>query len=75
MRKPSKPTPPVVPDDAAERITITRHALRLTLGEFATRVGAANKAVVYQWESGKRKPSPVFWMRIVNLRRDNVTRS
>ena len=68
MRKPSPPVPVVVPDDCAERVTITRHALRLTLSEFAARVGAANKAVVYQWESGKRRPSPVFWARITALR-------
>ncbi len=29
-------------------------------GQFATRVGAARKAVVYQRGSGKRCPSPVF---------------
>jgi hypothetical protein len=32
-------------------------------------VGAAGKAVVYQWESGKRQPSPVFWLRIERLER------
>jgi DNA-binding transcriptional regulator YiaG len=32
-------------------------------------VGAASKAVVYQWESGKRKPSPVFWLRIKRMQR------
>jgi hypothetical protein len=25
--------------------------------------------VVYQWETGKRKPSPVFWLRIERLQR------
>jgi hypothetical protein len=25
--------------------------------------------VVYQWESGKRKPSPVFWLRVEQLQR------
>ena len=29
---------------------------------------AAGKAVVYQWETRKRKPSPVFWTRIEHLR-------
>jgi DNA-binding transcriptional regulator YiaG len=53
--------------DCAERVTLTRHALRLTLSEFAARIGAANKAVVYQWESGNRKPSPVFWEKIQGM--------
>lgn len=37
--------------------------------QLAASVGAASKAVVYQWESGKRKPSPVFWLRIERLQR------
>jgi ribosome-binding protein aMBF1 (putative translation factor) len=65
MRKPPRPGPVNPPVDYAERVTLTRHRLRLSLREFADRVGAANKAVVYQWESGKRRPSPVFWARIV----------
>ena len=32
-------------------------------------VGAARKAVVYQWEARKRCPSPVFWQRITVLHR------
>ena len=31
-------------------------------------VGAAGKAVVYQWEARKRTPSPLFWQRIIALR-------
>ena len=68
MRKPPAPTPIDPPADVAERVILARHALRLTLSEFAERVGAANKAVVYQWESGKRRPSSVFWARIAALR-------
>ena len=34
---------------------------------FAELVGAAGKAVVYQWESRKRCPSPLFWRRIEEL--------
>ena len=30
-------------------------------------IGAAGKAVVYQWEARKRCPSPVFWCRIMDL--------
>ena len=32
-------------------------------------IGAANKAVIYQWESGKPTPSIVFWKRIEELAR------
>jgi DNA-binding XRE family transcriptional regulator len=46
-----------------------RHWLGLSQQELAAKVGAASKAVVYQWESGKRKPSPVFWLRIQRLLR------
>jgi DNA-binding XRE family transcriptional regulator len=53
-----------VPDDYAARIRGLRLWLDMTLNDFAKYIGAANKAVVYQWESGKRKPSPVFWDRI-----------
>jgi len=31
--------------------------------------GAAGKAVIYQWESRKRTPSPVLWQRIRELER------
>ena len=30
-------------------------------------MGAARKAVVYQWEARKRTPSPVFWQRLTTL--------
>ena len=69
MRKPPIPQGVALPVDYAERVILTRHALRLTLSEFAGPIGAANKAVVCEWESGKRRPSPVFWARIVALRR------
>jgi transcriptional regulator with XRE-family HTH domain len=39
----------------------------LSQRQLADKVGAASKAVVYQWESGKRKPSQVFWLRIERL--------
>jgi DNA-binding XRE family transcriptional regulator len=41
--------------------------LGLTQAQFAARVGAARKAVAYQWESGKRCPSPLFWQRAQEL--------
>jgi hypothetical protein len=44
-----------------------RRELHLTQAELAAKIGAARKAVVYQWESRKRCPSPVFWERIREL--------
>ena len=41
--------------------------LDLSQADLAERIQAAGKAVVYQWESQKRIPSPVFWRRIEEL--------
>ena len=56
-----------VPIDYDVRIRTVRRALGLSQARFAARVGAARKAVVYQWEARKRCPSPVFWQRIDTL--------
>ena len=56
-----------VPDDYDVRILAVRRRLQVSQGEFALLIGAARKAVVYQWESRKRCPSPVFWHRILHL--------
>ncbi len=61
-----------VPENYAATLVGLRHRLCLSQQQLAARVGAASKAVVYQWESGKRKPSPVFWLRIERLRRRQV---
>lgn len=55
-------TPPLpsVPHDFDEQLRHLRRRLRVTQSEFAQQVGAAGKAVVYQWESRKRIPSPIF---------------
>jgi hypothetical protein len=45
-----------------------RRRMRLTQDALA-RIGAAGKAVVYQWESRKRTPSPVLWARVEALGR------
>jgi DNA-binding transcriptional regulator YiaG len=50
-----------IPADYADQIRQVRRRLGLTQAQFAARVGAARKAVVYQWETRKRKPSLVFW--------------
>ena len=56
-----------VPDDYDAQIRALRHARGLSQGQLATVVGAARKAVVYQWEARKRTPSPLFWRRIAAL--------
>ena len=53
-----------VPGDYDEQIRALRRARGLSQAQLATLVGAARKAVVYQWETRKRCPSPVFWARI-----------
>ena len=58
-----------VPSDYAATLVGLRRRLGLSQQQLAAKVGAASKAVVYQWESGKRKPSPVFWLRIERLQR------
>ena len=58
---------PSVPHDYDARLKRLRRRLRLTQHDLARRIGAANKAVVYQWESRQRRPSPVFWQRVEAL--------
>ena len=52
-----------IPADYDTRIRAVRQGLGLSQARFAALVGAARKAVVYQWEARKRCPSPVFWRR------------
>jgi transcriptional regulator with XRE-family HTH domain len=56
-----------VPPNFPSRIIGLRLRLRITQAELARRIGAANKAVVYQWETRKRTPSIVSWSRIQHL--------
>jgi DNA-binding transcriptional regulator YiaG len=67
-----RPLPPTmdVPADYARRLRCIRRQLGLRQQQLAAKIRAARKAVVYQWESGKRRPSPVFWQRIQDLRAD-----
>ena len=62
-------SPPLshIPDNFDDQLRHLRSLLRMTQSEFAKHIGAAGKAVVYQWESRKRIPSPVFWKRIQAL--------
>ena len=61
---------PAVSPDYDVRLKNLRAQLKLTQQALARQVGAAGKAVVYQWEARKRTPSPVFWKRIQALRQD-----
>jgi len=63
-----------VPNDYDQRLRDVRRRKELTQGALAERIGVASKAVVYQWESRKRTPSPVLWRRIMDLDRRRTTR-
>ena len=65
--KPRPPEPTRVPADFQRRLLQIRRELRLTQAQLAVQIGAAGKAVVYQWESRRRHPSPVLWKRIEQL--------
>jgi ribosome-binding protein aMBF1 (putative translation factor) len=56
-----------IPSDCGDRIRRARRRFGLTQAQFAARVGAARKAVVYQWESRQRCLSPLFWQRILEI--------
>ena len=58
---------PTVPGDYDQRLRDVRRRRGLTQEALARRIGAAGKAVVYQWESRKRTPSPVLWQRVLEL--------
>jgi DNA-binding transcriptional regulator YiaG len=65
-----RPASPIarVPDDYDRVLVQLRATWRLSQAALAAHVGAANKAVVYQWESRRRRPSPLLWMRVEALR-------
>ncbi len=65
--RPHAPERSSVPSDWDRRLRRIRRELQLTQTRLAEQIGAAGKAVVYQWESRKRKPSTVFWRRIEGL--------
>ena len=66
--RPEAPHRIAVPSDWHRRLRRVRDDLGLSQAQLAQQIGAAGKAVVYQWESRKRQPSPVFWRRIERLR-------
>lgn len=59
---------PQVPADFHEQLQVLRRRHGLSQNALARRIGAAGKAVIYQWESRRRTPSPVFWQRLVELK-------
>ncbi len=56
-----------VPEDYDVQLKALRRHLDISQTGFARLVGAAGKAVVYQWEARKRTPSPLFWQRVHEL--------
>ncbi len=58
-----------VPPSYQTTLVGLRYRLGLSQRQLAAKIGAASKAVVYQWETGRRTPSPVFWLRIERLQR------
>ncbi len=63
-----------VPDDYDQQLRDLRQRRRLTQGALARRIGAARKAVVYQWESRRRTPSPVLWKHVLELKGQQAVR-
>ncbi len=57
-----------VPDDFDRQLVALRMRFKITQTELAARIGAAGKAVIYQWESRKRRPSPILWRRVLATR-------
>lgn len=55
------------PEDFDRQLVALRTRLRISQTQLATRIGAAGKAVIYQWESRKRRPSPILWQRVSQL--------
>ena len=69
VRRPVAVCRVIVPSNYAALLVGLRHRLGFSQQQLAAKIGAAGKAVIYQWESGKRKPSAVFWLRIERLLR------
>jgi hypothetical protein len=67
--RPSRPRVIVVPENYHAVLIGLRRRLSLTQAAFAAAVEAANKSVVYQWETRRRVPSPVFWKKAMALAR------
>ena len=66
-----RPRAIIVPKNFASRLIGLRLRLRFTQAELERRIGAANKAVIYQWETRRHVPSVVFWDRVETLSRES----
>jgi DNA-binding transcriptional regulator YiaG len=71
-----KPSPTVLvshaPDDFDRQLVALRMRLRITQTQLAVRIGAAGNAVIYQWESRKRRPSSILWRRVIELAESGI---
>ena len=67
-----RPHVTVVRSNFASRLIGLRLRFHLTQAELARRIGAANKSVIHQWETRKRTPSVVFWIRLKQLARASL---
>lgn len=56
-----------VPANYDQALKEVRARLNLSQAQLAAKVGAAGRAVVYQWESRKRKPTSFFWRKVLVL--------
>ena len=69
MARPPRPRPlPATPANYDLHILGLRSRLHYTQEQLAKAIGAASKAVIYQWESRRRKPSAALWRRVEELR-------
>lgn len=59
------------PEDFDRQIADFRRRYSLSQTQLAARIGVAGRAVIYQWESRKRRPSPLLWRRIEALTSNN----
>jgi len=55
------------PEDFDRHLVALRARLGVSQTELARRIGAASRAVVYQWESRQRRPSSLLWRRVMRL--------
>ena len=68
VARPPRPHPlPQVPDNYDLHLVGLRTRRGWTQEQLARAIGAASKAVIYQWESRRRKPSAALWARIQAL--------
>lgn len=65
---------PRVPDNYDLHVLGLRTRYGWTQEQLARAIGAASKAVIYQWESRRRTPSAALWVRIAALQSNAAER-